>query len=152
MRFLPSASKNVQITVLGERLIVLRDLIALGQVRIEIVLSGESRKFLNLTVKCYGRADRKLDRLPAQHRQSARQPETNRTYIGIRRRPKLHRAATKDLGLGPELNVYFEANHRLVLGQNAFSGGARGHVPIVGKGQVGARTLIRNVAPSARII
>ena len=38
-----AADLDVDIAVLGQRLIVLRDLVALGQIRIEVVLAGENR-------------------------------------------------------------------------------------------------------------
>ena len=44
MRFFAPIHRNLQPAVLGQRLIILRDLIALGQVRIKIVLARESRK------------------------------------------------------------------------------------------------------------
>ena len=44
MRFVRRSSDDIDLAVFGERLIVLGDLIALGEIRIEVVLSGETRE------------------------------------------------------------------------------------------------------------
>ena len=62
-----------------ERLIVLRDLIALRQVRIEVVLAREDRLLVNRAAERQRRLDRQLDGAAVEHRQRARQPEADGT-------------------------------------------------------------------------
>jgi hypothetical protein len=59
------------------------------------------------------------------------QSQANRANIRIRRRAEFHRATTKNLRLGAELNVNFEPDHRLVFRQNALGERTCGHVLIV---------------------
>ena len=53
--------------------LVLRNLVALGQVRIEVVLAREDRPRLHRAPERERRAHRQLDRAPVEHRQRARQ-------------------------------------------------------------------------------
>src|SRR5579883_3005164 len=112
---------NIQIPVLRQRLIVLRDLIALRQVRIKVVLTRKSRKRIDPAMQRNSRADREFHRLPAEHRQCARQPQTHRTHIRIRRRPELHRTTAENLRLRAQLDVHLEPDHRLIFRQNFFA-------------------------------
>ena len=82
-------------------------------------------------MESYGSADRKLNRLPAEYRQCARQSEANGAHIRVRGRSKFDRTATEYLRFRAELDVHLETDHRLVFGQNAFSNGGGGHVLIV---------------------
>ncbi len=59
---------DIDVAMLGERLIVLRDLIALGKVRIKIVLAGEYGSRVHLTVQRERGFDGQFHGLPAQHR------------------------------------------------------------------------------------
>ena len=69
------------IAVLGQRLIVLRDLVALGQVRIEIVLAREDRHRVDRAVQRQRGLDGQFHGVAIQHRQRARQAQADRTHI-----------------------------------------------------------------------
>jgi hypothetical protein len=76
---------NFDAAELGKRFIVLRDLVALGQVGVEIILAREDRALVDAAVQCHGREHGKLHRLSVQNRQSAEQAEADRANIGIGR-------------------------------------------------------------------
>src|SRR5260370_25842948 len=66
---------NVNISVLGQRLVVLRDLVSLGQVRIKIIFTSEDRSFVDAAVQRHRGQYRKLYYLLIEHRQRARKPQ-----------------------------------------------------------------------------
>ena len=101
--------------MLGERLIKLRNLVALGQVRIKIVLARKNGGLTHLAIQGLGRAHGKLHRSLIQHRQRAGQSQAYGADVGIRRRAKLCGAAAKNLGLRQKLDVHFQPDHRLVF-------------------------------------
>src|SRR5947209_2740702 len=109
-----TVDRNSERAVLGQRLIVLGDLVALRQIRIEIVLARESRYRIDAATQGEAGADRHLKGSPVQDRKSARQSETDRANVSIRRRAIIRGASAKNLSPGPQLNVHFQANHRFV--------------------------------------
>src|SRR5579872_516893 len=113
---------DIHIAMLRQRLIVLRDLVALRKIRVEVILAGENRAGINSAVQRQRGFDRELYRMAAQDRKSSRQPQANRANVGIRRSAETGRAATKDLGACRELDVHFQADYRLVPGDRL-----RGH-------------------------
>ena len=130
MRLRDAVHHDIDVAVLGERLVVLRDLVALGQVRIEVVLAGEARVRADAAVQRQRAFDGQFHGLAAQHRQRAGQAQADRADIGVGRRAEAGGAAAEDLGGGGQLDVDFEADHRLVardgLGGRQIDGG-RGH-------------------------
>ena len=92
---------------------VLRYLIALGQIRIEVILSREDGQEIDLAVQGMRGPDRQLHGPAVQHRQRAWQPEADGADIGVRRRPEPRAAPAEDLGFGEQLRVDFEPNHGL---------------------------------------
>jgi hypothetical protein len=108
------AARELDMPAECERPFVLRDLIALRQVGIEVVLPREDRLRLNAAPERQRRTNRQLHGAAVEHRQRARQPETDRTDMGVRRRAERRAAPAEDLGVGQQLCVDLEANHRLV--------------------------------------
>ena len=109
---------HVDPAMLGDGLVELRDLIALGQVGIEVVLARKDGALPHLAVDPQRSQRGELDGLHIQHRQrpgSARQ--TGQT-LRVRRGAKVVGAAAEGLGGGQQLHMNFKPNHRLVLGEN----------------------------------
>jgi hypothetical protein len=98
----------------GQRQFVHRNLIALGQIGIKVVLSGEPRFFLHFEMQRQRGAQRQIQRAVIQHRQRARQAQAYRTRILIGRVAEARRAAAKGLGQRLELRVDFQPDHRFV--------------------------------------
>src|SRR5215216_8161173 len=93
---------DLDFSICGQGLVVLRDLVALRQVRIKIIFAGENAFGVNLTSKREPNADRQLDSLFVQDWQGARLTRTNGTNIvvwfGGNRID--HFASAKHLGVG----------------------------------------------------
>ena len=113
--------------VLGQRLIELRNLVALGQIGIEVVLAREDGALAHLAVERQRGQRGELDGLGVQHRQRARQPQANRADVGIRLGAEPVGATAKRLGRREQLHVHFEPDHRLVFGQNIGRDSCGGH-------------------------
>ena len=114
----PSAVGNFDPAVLGQRLVELRNLVALGQVGIEIILAREDRPLAHLAVERQRSQRGKFDGLCVQHRQRAGQPQANGADVRVRVRSEMIGATAKCLCGREQLHVHFKADHWLVLGQN----------------------------------
>ncbi len=97
----------------GDGPFVLRDLVALREVRIEVVLAREDRHRVDLAIEGVRDPDGELHDPSVQHRQRARQAEAHGADIGIRWRPEPGAAAAEDLRLGQQLRVNLETDHGL---------------------------------------
>ena len=106
-----------------QRQLVHRNLVALRQIGIKVVLARKARARLNRAVDRQRRAQRQLQRPLVQHRQRPRQPQAHGTRIRIRRRAEFRRAAAKRLRQRVELRVHLEPDHSFVarhhLGRHA---------------------------------
>ena len=98
----------------GQRQFVHGNLIALGQIGIEIVFARKARMLLDLQIERQRSAQRQLQGAAVEHRQRARQAEAHRASVGVRRIAEARGAAAKDLGRGLQLRVDFEPDHGLV--------------------------------------
>ena len=110
-----------------DRSIELRDLVALGQVRVEVVLSRELGHLVHRAPEGDRRRDGLVHGVGVEHRQGPGQAEAHRTGVGVGRRAERGHASTEDLGTGLELGVHLEADH----GLEAHRDGSRRHGEIV---------------------
>ncbi len=78
-----------------ERLLELRDLVALRQVGVEIVLAREDAARMHGAPQPQRRAYRELQRLLVRHRERPRQPEAHRANIAVGGGPERSRAAAE---------------------------------------------------------
>jgi hypothetical protein len=99
---------------LHHRDLELADLVALGQVRVEVVLAGEDGQRRHLGAHGQAEADGPLHRGAVQHRQRAGQGQVHRAGLGVGLGAEGGRGAAEDLGLRGELDVVFQADHDLV--------------------------------------
>ena len=111
--FAPSTSISMRARR-RERQLVHRNLIALGKVRVEIILAGEARARLNRAIDGERGAHGEIERLLIEHRQGAGQAEAHGTRIRIRRVAKARRAAAERLRQRVKLRVNLEADHGFV--------------------------------------
>src|SRR4029077_17894531 len=86
--------------VLGQWLVILRNLVALGQVGVKIILAGENGGFVDSTLQRHGRQRSELYRFAVQHRQGPRQAQAHRTNIRVGRIPEASGARAEDFGRG----------------------------------------------------
>ena len=97
----------------GQRLVVLADLVRLGQVGIEVVLAVEDVARLHGAVERQGDARGVLDGAPVDHRQRAGVRQAHRAGVRVGLVALGDGAAAEHLGLRVELDVDLEADHRL---------------------------------------
>ena len=86
MRLVPFGRGHVDIAVLGERLVELGDLVALGQVGIEVVFAGEDGALADLAVEGEGGQGGELDGALVEDGQGSGQAEADRADVGVRGR------------------------------------------------------------------
>ena len=127
-----------RLAVHANRAVVLRDLVALGQVGVEIALPRKDRYRRNPAAQGQCGAHRQFDHAAIQHRQGAGQAKADRAEPGVSGvtlakarlrgdgRVGSDRTPAEDLGRGRQLRMDLEADDRLPLhgryGNRAVSG------------------------------
>ena len=107
----------------GEREVVLADLVALREVRVEVVLAIPARgRGRSRPDRGPGRQD-VLHGLPVDCRERARQAEADRTGMGVRGGIRVRDGAgAEHLAHGPDLAVDLDPDHGLVTGAGGHAG------------------------------
>ena len=96
----------------GQRLLVLRNLIALGKIRVEVVFPRKNRPLVDRAVEGQGGLCGKVDGPAVQNREGPRKAKADRADVGVRRLAESRAAAAENLRISKETGVYFEANNR----------------------------------------
>ena len=97
------------------RPVVLRDLVALGQVRIEVVLAREGAGLRHVAVHGQRHADGVFDGAAVQDGQDAGHAEADGTHAAVRLAAEGHGTSAEDLRIRQELGVHFQPDYRLVV-------------------------------------
>src|SRR5690606_30523218 len=105
---------DVDPPVVGDRLVVLRGLEVLRDVRVEVVLPGEPAALRDGAVQRQADADRVLHGLAVDDGQGAREPEAHRGHLRVRLAAELDLGRAEHLGPRAELHVHLDAQHRVV--------------------------------------
>ena len=79
----PAVDLDVQVPVGGDGQLVLRDLVALGQVGVKVVFAGEAAFRFDGAVGCQGHFDGVVHHLSVQHRQHAGHSQAHRTGVAV---------------------------------------------------------------------
>lgn len=103
------------VPMLGHGQFELRNLVAHGQVGIEIVLAGEEGATIDGAIHGHGHLDRVFHGPGVQHRQHARHARADRTGVLVGTGPELGRTGTKYLALGLELGMDLKADDHFVI-------------------------------------
>src|SRR5260221_9842727 len=90
---------DFQPAVLGNGLIELRNLVALGQVRIKVILARKNRSLPNLAVQRHRSQDGVFNSLLVEYRKRSRQAEADGANVGVGLVAKARRAGTENLGV-----------------------------------------------------
>ena len=111
--------RHRQPAVAGQRQGVLADLVALRQVRVEVVLALEADRIgLDVAVEGQAGEHHQLDGAPVDDRQRARHAHADGADARVRlvrpRPRRRRRAGAEHLGLGPQLGVDLDPDDRLV--------------------------------------
>ena len=115
LRCAPSTS-IVELAVLGQRQLVLRDLVALGQVRIEVVLAREHAALARPCSRAPAPARTASSTAPARWARGSApgSAEAHGADLRVGRRAERRRAAAEQLRLREQLRVDLEADHGFV--------------------------------------
>src|SRR5215470_16247527 len=110
---------NREITIPAQRNIVLRDLVALHQIGIRVVLAVELRVLRNRTVEGQGCHNRISDSLLIDYGQYTRHPHTDGAYVRIWRNQGKVRAKTKKkFAFRQKPAVHFKSDEKLKISNN----------------------------------
>jgi hypothetical protein len=101
---------DMHLAAAHHRLLVLADLVALGQVRIKVVFTGEDRPFGDLGLDGLAETHREADRLGVEDGQHARQTQVDGAGLAVGGGAKGRGRAGENLGLGGELGVNLQPN------------------------------------------
>ena len=99
--------------VFGDRLVVLGDLVVLGQIGIEILLAVELAVLSDMQIQGQRGLHRILEHLLVEHRQGARQTAHHRVDVGVGVVAERGGRRREDLAGGAQLHVGLQADHRL---------------------------------------
>ena len=101
---------------LAQGLLVLRDLVALGQVGIDVVFARKNAAGLDLAMEGHAGHNRQLDGAAVDHGQGTGLAGAHWTNVSVGRHLKvIGRAGTKHLGGGLQLDVDFHADNGFVV-------------------------------------
>ena len=119
--------QDLDVAVLDDRLLVLADLVALRQVRIEVILAREDRAARHAGADGEPEHDCHAHGFAVQHRQHAGVAEVHEVRLDVRRRAVGGRRAGEDLRARRELRVDLEADDGFPFhgGAHANAGGMR---------------------------
>ena len=118
MRFFsPVGGGDLDEAVLGEGLVELADLVALGEIGIEVVFAGEDGGVVDPEIERLGGLDGEFDGLAVEHGQGSGHAEADRADVGVGLGAEDVGAGAEDLGLGEQLHVHFETDDSFVLGK-----------------------------------
>ena len=95
--------------------LVLAYLVALGQVRIEVVFAVEDRPRRDFAMRRQAHPNRQLQHPGVEHRQHPRHPGAYRAHMGVGRGAERGRASAENLGLGQELAMHLQPDYCLVF-------------------------------------
>jgi len=105
---------DVQMAVLRQGQFVLGNLVALGEIGIEIILPGKNRFFIDPAVGGQGHFQGEIHGLAVQDRQSPGHPQADLADLGVGRGSEMGGAAAENLAGGQEFGVDFQPDNRFV--------------------------------------
>jgi hypothetical protein len=98
-----------------DRVLVLRNLIALRQIGIEVIFPVEHRMMIDLSLEPEARADRLGDAFLVDHWKHARHRRVDEAYMRVRLAAKSRRRAREKLRVGVHLRMHLHANDHFPL-------------------------------------
>ena len=110
---------DLHLALADNRLLELRDLIALRQIGIEVVLAVEDRHQIDLRLQSEPRAHGLGDALLVDHRQHAGHGRVHQGHVAVGRAAECRRGARKQLRLGGDLGMHLEADDHLPVAGGA---------------------------------
>ena len=102
---------DFQLAAAHDGLSQLADLVALGQVRVEVVLAVEAASLGNLPAHGHAEQHRHAHRLGVQRRQHARQRQIHLARLRVRGCAERRGGAGEQFGARAQLHMHFQADH-----------------------------------------
>ena len=102
---------DLDLAFADDRILELADLIALRQIRIEVVLAVEDAAIVDLRLEAQPGAYRLRNALLVDDRQHARHGRIDETDVAVRFRAEGGRRSRKQLGLRRHLRMHFQPDH-----------------------------------------
>ena len=115
---LGAVEREVDAAAQADGQLVLAHLVALGEVRVEVVLPREDALLLDGAAESEPGAHGELDHLPVERGEHARHGQADGADVGVGLGPEGGRAAAEDLAPGEELGVDLEADDELPVGES----------------------------------
>jgi hypothetical protein len=106
---------DIDVAVLGEGLGILGYLVALGEVRIEVVLPREGALPVDAALRGEAHPQCELDDFLVEHGQHPGHPRADGAGMAVRGGAEFRRAAAEDLRVREELGMDFQADDRFVF-------------------------------------
>ncbi len=107
--------RDVQVALADDRQLHLADLVALGQVRVEVVLAREHVVLADLGVNRQAEHHRHAHRFLVQHRQYAGHAQVDQAGLGVGLCAERGGATGENLRLGGELGMNLQPDHNFPL-------------------------------------
>jgi hypothetical protein len=117
--FLTLIGFDGQRSLAHDRMIKLRNLIALRQIGIEIILAIEAAPVMDFGIDGQPGTYRLLHAFAVQHRQHSRHCGVDQRNLSVRFRTEFGRCAGEQLGVGRNLRVNLKADHDLPVARRA---------------------------------
>src|SRR5512135_2284002 len=95
-------------------LLVLGDLVSLGEIRIIVVLPGKDTSLIDGTMRRESSLDGEINHLLVEHRKCSRQTHAGGTGVAVRLATELRGAATEYLAFREEVRVYLETDYAFI--------------------------------------
>ena len=121
----PVVEHDLQPALLDHRQLVLTDLIALRQIRIEVILAREHRTARHLGADAQAELDRHAHGVGVQHRQHAGIRQIHQVGLGIRRRAVGRRRPREYFRFRRELRVDLQPDDHFPVAHCSYPGGER---------------------------
>ncbi len=109
---------DFDVAIGADRQLVLTDLIAFRQIRIEIVLARENARSSDFAMGRQAGLDCEIDDFFVQHRQDSGKTSANRAGVFIGCATELGRTAAKNFRFGEQMGVNFQSDDALVFHVN----------------------------------
>ena len=110
---------HLDLALADDRALVLRDLVALRQVRIEVVLAVEHRGQVDARLEAEAGAHRLIDAGLVDHRQHAGHGRIHQRHVAVGSAAEGRRRAREQLGVGGDLGMHLQADHDLPVAGGA---------------------------------
>src|SRR5207237_1674075 len=110
---------DLDFALADDRVVELADLIALRQIRVEVILPVEPRPGIDLRIQRHAGAYRLPEALLVRHGEHARKGGVDERDLRVRLRPEFGGGAGEELGVAGDLGMDLQPDHHLPFARGA---------------------------------